>query len=886
MAEEIELRHLRDKNGKKIAPFAPEAAIYDEKGMRLSDKLKGLNLNSIREAQDEALLAIDDKENEAIGNFSSQRVIPDMLSPEVMALIEASGGGTINNMPDGEDLTSKGIAGGKSVMQLADRPYNPSAFSGKGYTILRKNVSALSRGGNSNILTRDMISQPNTVYEVRYDFDLNGAEITVPEGCIIEFKSGSFKNGTLRGNNTIVKAPAYFIFSSISLRGSFLNEWYSEWFGASSKKVDNQLYLNYLIKELYNTDKGGVVILSDTYEISDTIYLYPKVSIKGISRINFYYTASPNTTNAAIIANFSDPNKWIIDSIKKDGSIYPYDELSIKAPESWAGERRAGIFLKDFDIYNKNGGYHINNFIFGGIRLRDLYNSEVSNISIAYTIFGISLSVGWNNTLSNIMTQILYCGLYLGWNATTNNVINYGVTGHNSLGFTTNTKGKLTFDTTLPPYVSLESCAFIMEGSDTDRCQAVFTACYAQYVDALCIGTKNTVLFQDIYLEGKFKTYIWTHNGYAKLLGTQNLTFKTESYEFGTQDGRIIAKGVRTCRCYDNSVENRNSVLKQYYLIEDNDELQTLYYDDFQIEDGQYKNLKRTPSKCINVGNKNYYLALQKPINEDEPYYSATLLNGYGCGNNGTTFAELVKRKEVNDVDIYPLYYIPFDTYDGEFVENRIFRFKYAGYEFASYLKINVPINVRNSRIESDIHFMHSDDNNDAAFNVYEHCTFVWQKNVYYTGSKTSYKLCGNKPIVLDIYLPNDNNLAYYGKLDRFVVNPDFEYPYVINIHYKDSIKTYKNKPSQGIPVGWEYYDTVNKKLLKYNGSIWVDEKGNPDGVKTKGPIADKPLGATGITEGFAYYCTNRQTVEGNRMGIMIYYAGADTWVDALGRVV
>lgn len=37
---------------------------------------------------------------------------------------------------------------------------------------------------------------------------------------------------------------------------------------------------------------------------------------------------------------------------------------------------------------------------------------------------------------------------------------------------------------------------------------------------------------------------------------------------------------------------------------------------------------------------------------------------------------------------------------------------------------------------------------------------------------------------------------------------------------------------------------------------------------------------------GFAYFCTDKQTIEGSRNGIMIYYAGDNTWVDALGRVV
>lgn len=55
-----------------------------------------------------------------------------------------------------------------------------------------------------NILTPVMINQPNTIYEIRYDFDLNNTEITIPEGCILDFQGGNFSNGILHTDKTIV----------------------------------------------------------------------------------------------------------------------------------------------------------------------------------------------------------------------------------------------------------------------------------------------------------------------------------------------------------------------------------------------------------------------------------------------------------------------------------------------------------------------------------------------------------------------------------------------------------------------------------------------------------------------------------------------------------
>lgn len=103
--------------------------------------------------------------------------------------------------PDEEDLTvSKPDKNGNAIVSLKDRVYNESNFSGKGYKILRKNIQTID-GVRKNILTQDMINKPNTIYEIRYDFDLNGAEITIPENCFLEFVGGSISNGVLNLNN-------------------------------------------------------------------------------------------------------------------------------------------------------------------------------------------------------------------------------------------------------------------------------------------------------------------------------------------------------------------------------------------------------------------------------------------------------------------------------------------------------------------------------------------------------------------------------------------------------------------------------------------------------------------------------------------------------------
>lgn len=82
---------------------------------------------------------------------------------------------------------------------LGNRPYEPTEFSGKGYKVLEKNIQTVG-GVKKNILTANMLSEANTTYEIRHDFDLGGETIEIQKGCTLKFEGGSLTNGTLSGN--------------------------------------------------------------------------------------------------------------------------------------------------------------------------------------------------------------------------------------------------------------------------------------------------------------------------------------------------------------------------------------------------------------------------------------------------------------------------------------------------------------------------------------------------------------------------------------------------------------------------------------------------------------------------------------------------------------
>ena len=85
-----------------------------------------------------------------------------------------------------------------------------------------------------NILTSAMINQSNTIYEVRYDFDLNCETIKIQDGCTLKFEGGSFSNGAIILNKTSINSKPIHIFDNIILSGSITEDIILNWFVKSA----------------------------------------------------------------------------------------------------------------------------------------------------------------------------------------------------------------------------------------------------------------------------------------------------------------------------------------------------------------------------------------------------------------------------------------------------------------------------------------------------------------------------------------------------------------------------------------------------------------------------------------------------------------------------
>lgn len=171
-----------------LPELTADRAIADEHGNRIADTYETRQAvrNHIREVYNEQF-------NENPPLIMDGYITPQMLSESTKQLLENTGQ-NITNVPDGEDLTTK-----NGVLKLSDKPYNPGAYSGLGRIYLRKNLV-----GGQNLLTQAMVSKPNTIYILQYDYTLDGKSITIPEGCVLSYEGGSIRDGHINYTDTLI----------------------------------------------------------------------------------------------------------------------------------------------------------------------------------------------------------------------------------------------------------------------------------------------------------------------------------------------------------------------------------------------------------------------------------------------------------------------------------------------------------------------------------------------------------------------------------------------------------------------------------------------------------------------------------------------------------
>lgn len=189
---------------------------YEKDGNLYTEFFKGSNVDAQQEERwsgDEYWEYVPDLQyiNDASQRIPNGAILPEHLSDSLKQLLSQHH--TINNMVDDEDLETKGCG----IIKFKDRPYQPNIASGKGYKILRKDFY-----NGINTLTVEDFEWQNTIYEVRYDFDLQGHTINLPKGATLLFKGGAINNGSVYFNGgTIIGADKFSDCGNASFTGEF-----------------------------------------------------------------------------------------------------------------------------------------------------------------------------------------------------------------------------------------------------------------------------------------------------------------------------------------------------------------------------------------------------------------------------------------------------------------------------------------------------------------------------------------------------------------------------------------------------------------------------------------------------------------------------------------
>lgn len=173
-----------------------------------------------------------------------------------------------------------------------------------------------------NILTQDMISKSNSIYEIKYDFDLNGKNILIPYNSILKFNGGTLKNGTIIGQNTKIDANIIKIFDvTTEIQGTWKIKFaHPEWFGAIGDGVADDTEAIQKVVSSFNTI---CFANGTTYATSDVVNLKSGNELIGMSgsKIKCNFGISPSHYTLYYVFLAKDVNDITIDGLSFESDL-------------------------------------------------------------------------------------------------------------------------------------------------------------------------------------------------------------------------------------------------------------------------------------------------------------------------------------------------------------------------------------------------------------------------------------------------------------------------------------------------------------------------------------------------------------------------------------
>ena len=825
-------------------------------------------------------------------------------------------------LPDEEDLTkSLPDENGNSYLSLKDRAHG----DGMGYVILRKNKSFA-----------EQVTLPNTIYEIRYNFDLNGEEITIPKDCVLYFIGGSIKNGTLYGNNTIINSiQDNIIFNNIIFTGTFIDKFYLKWAINLSTDTDITDVLKELLeispfKEII-IDKDGYYNIHDTINIPDykILNMGEKLDVSAYSNgANNKYGIYLNMTEDVTAFRLNNCSKLL-------GGCISYNNLSNVTCDA--------IIIENTSITKKN--------IFDVICTTSLYGKYTEGVMTQFNrgihiIMDSEHPVGVCNCKFESTIRDFYEGFTIdGWKSNSNNDL---VSWCTSVYYNGTIWGCVT--------------ALNIEGGHASMFDGMIQA-RGSFIEPTPYIVK--LIAPLLY----FNMYIWDLNQQSKI---QHILVGAGAIHINevmqTQYGGIIDYADKAFRYANISkiVGNYGSIGDASYNkvngVYDNLLLGADYlynvsyrYKGQPYDSSAIKNIFREFGKAtlefsdtnggvldieIDFGDNNLkhiseyfvvssYLSLVCSIEEhiygtDGKLYTYIHdMNAMG-GNVNTPRTALVG------------YVYQRNTY--KLSENN-------DYNFIKKIKtiifhIQIPANVSYIHIDGLVaksslgtqeqDYLFKSYGGTLAGNIQFKNKYLNEETYENRGVNTLqlpfvkyYPSAEDMPGAI-VLSPRRENIGFIPVINRInkdssgitsiLDSIDMINDFPSNLDYRDAgykcikgstlakwdgyrwvkygynlrrVGTTNNRPTTltDTDTGYIYYDTSINKSIYWNGSKWVDENNVSIDALKFGTFEQKPtIASHNIPIGYKYFCTDKQSVEGGTDGIEIIHKGNNTWVDALGR--
>lgn len=293
--------------------------------------------------------------------------------------VSQSGNGIFDSYVVGDGTT---LGKNLPVHNILDKTYDTSVFSGLGHQITPKNIQTIS-GVEKNILTQEMINEPNTIYRIQYDYDLNGQTITPPVGCVLYFDGGSLTNGTINGDVNVQGEYLSTLNAQVFAGGINFNLYQDDsaiktsFIGMIPNDSTAAVYNKRLLVKIINSGKN--VIMDDFYYIdhSEYITLSRELVIDGV------------TDNAGMIFTSSLTDRRVFSM--NAGSALKLRSLSLIC--------NAFSYL----VLNQQIDYLINSVVIQDCKIENGWRIQITGANADYsqTKFGIKDFIFSNNTIRN-----------------------------------------------------------------------------------------------------------------------------------------------------------------------------------------------------------------------------------------------------------------------------------------------------------------------------------------------------------------------------------------------------------------------------------------------------------------------------------------------------